>query len=68
MYQEITEALNEAESNPKVLICAITGNGSYYSSGNDLTNYMKVNVENPEEEIERGAGLVEYLNNIVEAI
>lgn len=59
MYKEITDALDEAESNPKVLICVVTGNGSYYSSGNDLTNYTNVNVENPEEEIERGTQLVE---------
>ena len=59
MYQEITLALKEADTNPNVMICAITGSGTYYSSGNDLTNYMKMESDNPEEEIERGSKVVE---------
>lgn len=59
MYQEITEALQQAGQDPSITICVITGNGPYYSSGNDLNNYMKVDAQNPEEEIERGSQVVE---------
>lgn len=58
MYQEMTEALKEADSNSKITLCVVTGNGSYYSSGNDLTNYMKSNVEDPEKEIEKSTNIV----------
>lgn len=39
MYKELIEALKEADNNPNVLMCCITGAGDYYCSGNDLTNF-----------------------------
>ena len=39
MYNELIEALSEADKNPNVLMCCITGAGDYYCSGNDLTNF-----------------------------
>lgn len=39
MYNELIEALKEADSNPNVLMVVITGSGDYYCSGNDLTNF-----------------------------
>ncbi|CAF0818143.1 unnamed protein product [Brachionus calyciflorus] len=39
MYNELIEALKEAENNPNVLMVCITGAGDYYCSGNDLTNF-----------------------------
>lgn len=39
MYNELIEALKEADSNPNVLMVVITGAGDYYCSGNDLTNF-----------------------------
>ena len=39
MYNELIEALNEADKNPNVIMCCITGAGDYYCSGNDLTNF-----------------------------
>lgn len=41
MYEEIVEALQEAENDPKIVAFCITGNGPYYSSGNDLSNFSK---------------------------
>ncbi|XP_020288105.1 enoyl-CoA delta isomerase 2, mitochondrial [Pseudomyrmex gracilis] len=38
MYKELTTLLNESAKNPKVLIFALTGNGDFFSSGNDLTD------------------------------
>lgn len=39
MYNELMEALEEAQNNPNVLMVCITGAGNYYCSGNDLTNF-----------------------------
>lgn len=39
MYNELIEALNQADKDPKVLMCVVTGSGDYYCSGNDLTNF-----------------------------
>jgi enoyl-CoA hydratase/carnithine racemase len=44
MYAEIVSALEDADTNPNVLICCLTGKGSYFSSGNDLANYVNLNV------------------------
>lgn len=37
MYKELTLLLNESAKNPEVLVFALTGNGDFFSSGNDLT-------------------------------
>lgn len=39
MYNELIEALTEAENDPNILMVCITGAGDYYCSGNDLTNF-----------------------------
>lgn len=59
MYQEIIDAMKDAENDPNVLVCCFTGSGSYYSSGNDLTNYM--NLEDPETAIENGSKRLELV-------
>lgn len=41
MYVEIQEALKEAESNPNILLCCITGAGDFYCAGNDLSNFTE---------------------------
>ncbi|NWH61310.1 ECI2 isomerase, partial [Geococcyx californianus] len=41
MYREIIKALEEAGKTDST-IAVITGNGDYYSSGNDLTNFINV--------------------------
>lgn len=40
MYRELIEALKEADSDPRISMCCITGAGDYYCSGNDLTNFQ----------------------------
>jgi peroxisomal 3,2-trans-enoyl-CoA isomerase len=42
MYVEVTKALTEANSDENTHIIVITGEGDYYSSGNDLNNYLNV--------------------------
>jgi peroxisomal 3,2-trans-enoyl-CoA isomerase len=39
MYNELISALKEADANPSIKICVITGAGDYFCSGNDLTNF-----------------------------
>ncbi|NXG41943.1 ECI2 isomerase, partial [Psilopogon haemacephalus] len=41
MYREIMKALEEAGKNDST-IAVITGNGDYYSSGNDLNNFANI--------------------------
>jgi enoyl-CoA hydratase/carnithine racemase len=40
MYNEIIEALRQAENDPKVVFCCLIGKGKFFSSGNDLKNYI----------------------------
>ena len=61
MYQEIIEALNEAENDPEVKICCITGNGPFFSSGNDLENFMINDHSDPQNVIETKCKHFEYL-------
>ncbi|XP_042536249.1 enoyl-CoA delta isomerase 2 [Dipodomys spectabilis] len=57
MYREIILAL-EAASKDNSTITVITGNGDYYSSGNDLTNFTKIPPGGIEEVAKSGAILL----------
>ena len=59
MYNEVIRALDEADRNPNVVLCCFTGNGKYYSSGNDLSNFTKYSNEDTETLIENGTKLCE---------
>lgn len=41
MYMTLTSLLNESAENNKVLMFALTANGDFFSSGNDLTATME---------------------------
>lgn len=41
MYIGMTSAFNEANNDKTVRAIVLTGSGEYYSSGNDLTNFIK---------------------------
>ncbi|XP_070575750.1 enoyl-CoA delta isomerase 2-like [Ptychodera flava] len=45
MFAEIGSALIAAGKDPNVVIAVITGAGEYYSSGNDLANFMHGNIQ-----------------------
>ena len=47
MYNEIIRALSEAASDPATRVVVLTGKGAFYSSGNDLTNFMSIGPEGP---------------------
>ena len=59
MYADIPLALKEAEEDSNIVLVVITGNGDFFSSGNDLSNYMK-ETDNPEAEIIKGSAFLEY--------
>ncbi|MCL4132150.1 UNVERIFIED_CONTAM: hypothetical protein GTU68_064539 [Idotea baltica] len=42
MYLEWIEALKDADNDPKTVITAVTGSGTYYCAGNDLSNFTNV--------------------------
>ncbi len=48
MYHEIIEALQEADKDPNVKIALLTGEGDFYSSGNDLSNFANIPPEGPQ--------------------
>ena len=60
MFIEISQALQEADLNPSIICCAITGNGPYFSSGNDLTNYTSNADGEPKALIKAGCNLCLY--------
>ncbi|NXE97489.1 ECI2 isomerase, partial [Menura novaehollandiae] len=57
MYREIMKALEEAGKND-CTIAVITGNGDYYSSGNDLNNFANIQPGEMEKMAKDGAVLL----------
>ncbi|XP_036111705.1 enoyl-CoA delta isomerase 2 [Molossus molossus] len=57
MYQEIILAL-KAASNDDSILTVVTGNGDYYCSGNDLTNFMDIPPGGVEEKAKQSAVLL----------
>jgi len=41
MYEELTTLLNESIENKEVLMFALTANGDFFSSGNDIMATME---------------------------
>ena len=48
MYQDIIDILKSGAENPDVKVTLFTGNGDYYCSGNDLSNFLNIPPEGPE--------------------
>ncbi|NWR68748.1 ECI2 isomerase, partial [Centropus unirufus] len=57
MYKEITRALEEAGKDDST-IAVITGNGDYYSSGNDLNNFINASSKEMVEMAQMGEALL----------
>ena len=58
MYDEIVVALNAAGQS-KSAFTVVTGCGDYYSSGNDLSNFMNVDPSNMKQVSQEAAVLLE---------
>ncbi|NXB05005.1 ECI2 isomerase, partial [Cnemophilus loriae] len=66
MYREIIKALEEAGKNDST-IAVITGNGDYYSSGNDLGNFTNVQPGEMEKMAKDGAVLLkEFVGHFID--
>ncbi|XP_074908246.1 enoyl-CoA delta isomerase 2 isoform X7 [Buteo buteo] len=66
MYREIIKALQEAGKDDST-IAVITGNGDYYSSGNDLNNFTNVQPGEMEKMAEDGAVLLkEFVGHFID--
>uniref|UniRef100_A0A8C3XX71 Enoyl-CoA delta isomerase 2 n=1 Tax=Catharus ustulatus TaxID=91951 RepID=A0A8C3XX71_CATUS len=66
MYREIIKALQEAGKNDST-IAVITGNGDYYSSGNDLNNFTNVKPGEMEKMAKDGAVLLkEFVGQFID--
>ena len=48
MYQEIIDALEEADKDKTVKFAVLTGEGDFYCSGNDLSNFSQIPPEGPQ--------------------
>ena len=42
MYNELIDVLNKLSNDSQCKICILTGNGDFYSSGNDLANFIQL--------------------------
>jgi hypothetical protein len=47
MYEEVVQALEAAASDSSVSVVVLTGTGDFYSSGNDLNNFMTPELGEP---------------------
>jgi Delta3-Delta2-enoyl-CoA isomerase len=56
LYDGIAEALNYGANEDSVYVAVLTGQGDYYSSGNDLRNFSSTPTGSPEE-MSRNAGV-----------
>ncbi|KAM9302781.1 enoyl-CoA delta isomerase 2 [Morus bassanus] len=66
MYREIIKALEEAGKDDST-IAVITGNGDYYSSGNDLSNFTNVQPSEMEKMASDGAVLLkEFVGHFID--
>ncbi|XP_062833770.1 enoyl-CoA delta isomerase 2 isoform X2 [Anolis carolinensis] len=57
MYNEIIEALEEAAKDDSV-ITVVTGNGDFYSSGNDMNNYINISPDDVEKKAKESAKML----------
>ncbi|NWI90712.1 ECI2 isomerase, partial [Pitta sordida] len=66
MYREVIKALEEAGKNDST-IAVITGNGDYYSSGNDLSNFTDIRPDEMEKMAKDGAVLLkEFVDHFID--
>lgn len=61
MYHEIMDALAEADQDKSVKFAVITGEGDFYCSGNDLSNFMNIPPEGPQKMARDAREVLEYV-------
>lgn len=58
MYGEWVDALREAADDKKTVLTVVTGAGSYYCSGNDLSNFTNVTPDKMQEMADNGKAVL----------
>ena len=68
MYNEIIDAMTEADKNPNILAIVLTGAGDYFCAGNDLTSFSsKEAMSNMKEAAVNGGVLLEkFVNSFID--
>ncbi|XP_021960613.1 enoyl-CoA delta isomerase 2 [Folsomia candida] len=59
MYVTLTKLLRDFNNDETVDIVVITGSGDYFCSGNDLGNFMSVDMNDKENEVKKWIGIIE---------
>eukprot|EP01130_Rhizamoeba_saxonica_P013900 TRINITY_DN5987_c0_g1_i2.p1 TRINITY_DN5987_c0_g1~~TRINITY_DN5987_c0_g1_i2.p1 ORF type:complete len:188 (+),score=32.42 TRINITY_DN5987_c0_g1_i2:45-608(+) len=67
MYTEIRDVLHSANDEPSVKALILTGKGKYFSSGNDLSNFLQVDVSNKQQMLEFAQQSGDMLYEFVDA-
>ncbi len=63
MYKGIQNILESSATDKSICTVVMTGNGDYYCSGNDLSNFMNIPPEGPEKLAADSAELLKYVSN-----
>ncbi len=63
MYKDIQNILESSATDKSIRTVVMTGNGDYYCSGNDLSNFMNIPPEGPEKLAADSAELLKYVSN-----
>ncbi|XP_064598799.1 enoyl-CoA delta isomerase 2-like [Liolophura sinensis] len=58
MYEQIQQALKEAEEDKSVIVASMTGAGNFYCSGNDLGNFANVTPDKIPEMARKGGEIL----------
>uniref|UniRef100_A0AC35U278 ACB domain-containing protein n=1 Tax=Rhabditophanes sp. KR3021 TaxID=114890 RepID=A0AC35U278_9BILA len=58
MYEKIGDALNESLADKTTTITVITGTGSYFCSGNDMSNFASLKTKEQIKEVSTSAGAI----------
>jgi len=66
MYEELSLALKQATDDANVTLAVTTGAGDYYSSGNDLSNFMVDPKDIPKMAVDAGVVLEKFVNSFIE--
>jgi len=66
MYNSFVQLLKEAENDPNTTMVAVTGTGSYFSSGNDLTNLTNLTGTVEEAAINGRKVLLDFVASLID--
>jgi len=66
MYNSFVQLLKEAENDPNTTMVALTGTGTYFSSGNDLSNLTNITTTVEEAAINGRKVLLEFVSSMID--